>query len=133
MKHLYRSKTNKKIAGICGGFAEYFELDPTLIRIVWLTSVLLGGTGLVLYLFCWLLMPENPEASLATTPLKPLTRSATNRVLAGVCGGLGNYFQIDPILFRIAFIILTIGVGWGILLYIILWIAVPLETNRLKQ
>ena len=61
MKTLYRSQTNKKIAGVCAGFAEYFELDAALIRIIWLSAILLFGTGILLYLICWLIMPPRPE------------------------------------------------------------------------
>ena len=57
MKKLRRTGYNKKIAGVCGAFADYFDLDPTLIRIIWACSILLGGTGLLAYLICWLLIP----------------------------------------------------------------------------
>lgn len=58
---------------------------------------------------------------------KRLYRSRTNRMLGGVCGGLGAYFNIDPTLIRLAFVLLFFGVGAGPLLYIILWIVVPEE------
>lgn len=58
---------------------------------------------------------------------KRLYRSRTNRKLGGVCGGLGAYFNMDPTLFRIIFLILFLGVGQGLVLYIILWLLVPLE------
>ena len=56
-KRLYRSSTDKKIAGVCSGFAEYFGLDPVLVRIAWAALVIYGGSGLVLYLICWLVIP----------------------------------------------------------------------------
>lgn len=56
---------------------------------------------------------------------KRLYRSKTDRVILGVCGGLGEYFDIDPIIFRIAFIALTIGAGSGVLLYIVLALLTP--------
>lgn len=58
---------------------------------------------------------------------KRLYRSRTNRKLGGVCGGLGAYFNMDPTLFRIIFLILFLGVGQGLVLYIIMWLLVPLE------
>ena len=125
MKHLYRSKLNKKIAGVCGGFSEYFELDPALVRLVWLAAILLGGSGILIYLACWLIMPINPNPTPVEPILRPLTRSVSNKIIAGVCGGLGDYFQMDPVLVRITFLILTVCIGWGILFYIILWISVP--------
>jgi phage shock protein C len=60
---------------------------------------------------------------------KRLTRSYSNSVIAGVCGGLGNYFNLDPVLVRAIFLLLFLLGGGGLLLYIILWIVVPRETN----
>lgn len=54
-----------------------------------------------------------------------LRRSTSDKVVAGVCGGLGRYFGVDPVWFRLAFIILAIGGGSGVLLYVIGWIAIP--------
>ena len=56
---------------------------------------------------------------------KILYRSVTNRVILGVCGGLGEYFNIDPIIFRLIFILLSFGGGSGIILYIILAFLIP--------
>ena len=56
-KKLARS-TNKKLAGVCGGLAEYFGFDASIVRIVWLLCVLFGGFGLLAYLFMWIVMPE---------------------------------------------------------------------------
>jgi len=56
-KKLKRS-SNVMIAGVASGVAEYFNIDPTIVRIVWATSVLLGGLGVFLYLICWLIMPK---------------------------------------------------------------------------
>ena len=56
---------------------------------------------------------------------KRLFRSKSNQVIAGVCGGLGEYFNTDPILFRLLFVVAFIFCGSGLLVYIILWIAVP--------
>ncbi len=56
---------------------------------------------------------------------KRLFRDPDNRILGGVCGGLGAYFNIDPIVFRIIFILIAFGMGSGLIIYIILWIAIP--------
>ncbi len=65
---------------------------------------------------------------------KKLKRSATNKIFGGVCGGLGQYFEIDPVIFRIIFLVLLFLAGGGFLLYVLLWILVPLEnvTNTNK-
>ncbi len=58
MKKLIRSTTDRKIAGVCGGLGEYFGVDPTLIRIGWVIFCLLGGSGLLAYIICALIIPE---------------------------------------------------------------------------
>ena len=55
-KKLVRS-ANKKLAGVCGGLAEYLGLDASIVRIVWLLCVLLAGSGLLAYLIMWIVMP----------------------------------------------------------------------------
>ncbi len=59
-KKLYLSRTNKKIAGVCGGFAEYLDMDPTLVRLIWVMTALFAGWGLLGYLIAWLVIPEEP-------------------------------------------------------------------------
>ncbi len=61
-KKLYRSKTDRKLAGVCGGIGEYFEVDPVLIRLLWIFFTLAGGGGLLAYIIAWLVVPEAPEA-----------------------------------------------------------------------
>ena len=59
MKKLYRSKTDRKIAGVCGGLGEYFNVDPTIFRVVFLILLLPGGLpGFVPYLILWYVMPK---------------------------------------------------------------------------
>lgn len=57
-KKLFRSRTNRKIAGVCGGLGDYFNIDPTLVRILFLIFLLFGGGGLLLYIICWIAVPE---------------------------------------------------------------------------
>ena len=57
-KKLFRSNVDKKLCGVCGGIAEYFELDPTVVRILWVIFCLLGGCGVLAYLICALLIPS---------------------------------------------------------------------------
>jgi phage shock protein C len=60
-RRLYRSRTDRKLAGVCGGLAQYFNTDATLIRVLFVVLALLGGPGLVIYLLMWILVPEEPE------------------------------------------------------------------------
>ena len=60
-KRLYRSRTDRMVAGVAGGMAEYFDVDPTLMRILWAGSLILGGfPGLFLYFACMAIIPEEP-------------------------------------------------------------------------
>ena len=59
-KKLYRSTSDRKICGVCGGIAAYFNLDPTLVRVLWAALSLFAGGGIILYLVAALLMPEEP-------------------------------------------------------------------------
>lgn len=59
-KKLYRSTTDAKIAGVCGGLAEYFDVDPTIVRLVWILLVLAAGTGILAYIIAWIIVPINP-------------------------------------------------------------------------
>lgn len=61
MKKLYRSRINKKLCGVCGGFAEYFEIDPTILRILLILFVLCGGAGILAYIVAALVMQNNPN------------------------------------------------------------------------
>lgn len=58
---LYRSKTERKVAGVCGGIAEYFDVDPTIIRLAWLIAVFCAGGGLLAYLIAMIVIPEKPD------------------------------------------------------------------------
>jgi phage shock protein C len=59
-RKLYRSRTNRKLAGVCGGLAQYLNADATLIRVLFVVLALLGGPGLVIYLLMWIIVPEEP-------------------------------------------------------------------------
>jgi len=63
MKKLYLSDKDRKIAGVCGGLGEYYQVDPTVIRIAWivLTILSLGVGGIVIYLLMWLVIPRRPK------------------------------------------------------------------------
>jgi phage shock protein C len=62
-RKLYRSRKEKMIGGVAGGLAEYFEIDPTLVRIIFIVSLFLGGSGILAYIILWILVPEEPYVS----------------------------------------------------------------------
>lgn len=74
-ENLHKSHRNKVFAGVCGGLGEYFNVDATLIRLVWALAVFVGGTGLFFYILAIIIMPSDPSAPVrakaGNTPAKP--------------------------------------------------------------
>lgn len=222
-QRLYRSRTNKVFAGVCGGLAEYFDVDPIIIRILFILMVLFGGSGIFLYIAAIFIIPQKPYAvadfnqpadqslpvsvssnarnifgyiliigggllllanlnvfhifdfigdafeyifpillivlgmaviyyrqanpqtesvpgsqptsgeqqetyQAQTQSPKQFRRSFTDKKIAGVCGGLANYFGIDPSIMRMLYVILCLAsFGAGLVLYIILALVVPYD------
>jgi len=61
-KKLYRSLTDRKIAGICGGLGDYFNIDSTIVRLIWLAMIFAVGTGVLAYIIGWIIVPKEPVA-----------------------------------------------------------------------
>ncbi len=59
-KKLYKSNQNKMIDGVCGGIAEYFGIDPTVVRLIWALFSLMGGCGILAYIIAAIIIPRNP-------------------------------------------------------------------------
>ena len=57
-KRLYKSSTDKKVCGVCGGIANYFDVDPTVIRLIWVIFTRAGGSGLIAYIIAAIIMPD---------------------------------------------------------------------------
>lgn len=68
-KRLYRSRTDRMIGGVCGGLGEYLEIDPTIIRVLWVVVALMGA-GVLAYLVMWIIVPEAPGEA-APPPVPP--------------------------------------------------------------
>ncbi|ETO93406.1 PspC domain-containing protein [Legionella oakridgensis] len=60
-KKLYRSRRERMLAGVCGGLAQYFEIDPTWMRLIFILFFFLGGSALLAYVILWILVPLEPE------------------------------------------------------------------------
>lgn len=73
-KRLMRSVSDRKIAGVCAGLAEYFDLDVTIIRVVWLLLLLCAGTGLLAYIIMWIVVPLAPESLASPAVATPAGR-----------------------------------------------------------
>lgn len=80
-RRLTRSKTDRQIAGVAGGIAEYFDLDPTLVRVIWVLLIILpGGAGLIPYIILWIVLPEETGPP---TPSSPALHIAEERYARG--------------------------------------------------
>ena len=124
MNRLYRYPSERKIAGVCAGLGEYFEVDPLVFRLGFLAVSLLGGAGILVYAIMWVMVPPATGAA-QPRPSNAPHLSTTHIKLGGVCGGLGEFFHLDPVLFRIGMVVLACFWGFGFLLYAILWLLMP--------
>ena len=61
-KRLYKIEEGKKLCGVCGGIAEYLNIDPTVIRLLWILFTALGGSGIIAYIICALIFPSKSQA-----------------------------------------------------------------------
>ena len=153
-RSLRRDTTHKMIAGVCSGLANYFKIDPTWIRLIF---VLFFSVLFWVYIVLWIVLKAEP---LDWSGIKRLYRNPGDRVLGGVCGGLAAYFKIDSWIPRLIFLIPLVlsftsissfpffiwdkmfpiphaewnmKINGGILLvYIILWIITP-QAKTVKQ
>src|SRR5690606_38795521 len=97
-KRLHRSKQDSLIGGVCGGIAQYFGVDPIIVRLAFVFISLAWGAGILVYLLLWALLPIG---TFAVQPLKRrLYRNPDKKVVGGVCGGLAAYLNIDPVIPR---------------------------------
>lgn len=60
-KRLYRSRTDRRLWGVCGGIGEYFNIDPVIVRLMWILFTLAGGGGIIAYIIAYLIVPEQSE------------------------------------------------------------------------
>jgi phage shock protein C len=129
-RRLMRSRLDAKVAGVCAGLANYFEVDVVLVRAAWVVFSIVPGVligGVIAYLAAWLVMPEGTEPARAPQARR-LTRSATDKKIAGVCGGLAEYFSVDATPIRLLWIILSILCGavvGGVIAYLVAWLIIP--------
>lgn len=206
-RKLYRSELNRMIGGVCGGFGEYFNVDPNLMRLIFVIMAFLGGSGILIYIASLIIIPNNPEQ----TPVEPresiikdktlfwgsllivvgmflifrqmglfysfnfwhipwqsvwavalilvgavllfnkskkdkakeggeesekkqLYRSRDQKMIAGVCGGLAEYFELDVSIIRVLWVIGTLlSIGVGILIYVIMLIVFPEKPEELDD
>lgn len=123
------------LAGVCEGLGSRMGLEPTMLRILFLASLLFGGAGLVLYAVLWWLIPTESqrviEPTIWTTDgqgrrVPPFARTQADRKVLGVCGGLARRWQVDSAIVRLgALTLVALSAGVALVAYFVLAIVMP--------
>jgi phage shock protein PspC (stress-responsive transcriptional regulator) len=147
-KRLYRDENNRILGGVCSGIAAYFGIDPVIVRVLFIVS----GIGFLLYVLLWIFVPGS--SMLVNGVRKRLYRNPDGKIIGGVCSGMGSYFNVNPWLPRIIFLIpfISFFFRWGhigpltfpnflsfsfspgtFIIYIILWLVIPEATTTSEK
>ena len=124
MERFHRLSNDKKLAGVCAGLGEYFDIDPIFFRLLFVVSLFFGGLGALVYLLLWAMAPEKAGEA-QRRPAASLHLSRSDRKIAGVCGGLGDWLDVDPVFLRVAFVLFALLFGLGAVVYVVLWLFLP--------
>ncbi len=130
-RKLFRDVRRKILGGVCSGIAHYLSIDPLWIRLLFLALFFgfwfippASGIALIGYLVLWAVTPASGELEEDNT-IKRLYRNPEERVIGGVSSGIAAFFGTDPLVIRLLFVLSVLVFGFGILLYIILWMITP--------
>ena len=127
-KRLYRSPV-KKVCGKCGGFADYFKVDPTVIRIAVVLATIYTAVipALVVYFILALVFPEAPENYYEYYGVNNAKRlyKGSEKTVSGVCSGIAEFLKIDVTIIRLAFVFFILCLGTGLFAYIACAILIP--------
>src|SRR5688572_2479408 len=138
-RRITRIPEEGQIGGVCAGLAAYFDSDVTLIRLAWVILSIVPGLlfgGALVYAICWVLLPVATPGERHIYRGPKLTRSVTNRQIAGVCGGLAEYLGVVSTIIRIASAVLAIYPGaiiGGGIAYVIGWMVIPARQAPLSS
>jgi len=114
-KKLYRSKTNSMIGGVCGGLAEYFDIDPTIVRLVMVLLILAEGLGVIAYVIAWIFVPQRKEAEEEVVVEGTTISQTDNRLLLGlILIVVGIVFILNNFLAWFSF-----GILWPLVLVVL--------------
>lgn len=138
-KKLYRDENDKVLGGVCSGLAHYFGIDVAVVRIIFVILAISFGFGIIPYLVLWVAVPSTATMEIGGLR-KKLYRDNDDKIIAGVCSGLGNYFGINAWIPRVLFVLplLSFAANWhdfhfvrlafspgSVMIYIILWLVLP--------
>lgn len=116
------------IAGVAAGFAQYAQTDVAIIRVLLIVcTIFFPGSGLLIYLVLWIALPQGLPIPEQTSPqmARKLYRSREGKTIGGVAKGLSAYLNIETSIVRLAFLLLIFAGGFGIILYLALWVSMP--------
>jgi phage shock protein PspC (stress-responsive transcriptional regulator) len=152
-KRLYRDENNKVLGGVCSGIANYFGMDPVIIRIIFVVLLFAGGIGFLPYIIFWIAVPSSATTVIGGSR-KKFFRDPDDKIVAGVCSGISNYFGINAWIPRVLFLLpfISIAFRWGhwgfydfpsflnfsvspgsLIIYIILWLVIPEATTTAEK
>ncbi len=124
-KKLLRDQKRKILGGVCAGFGHYFNIDPVWPRLLFALLVLGSyGSLIIVYIILWIVLPASEDLE-EEPSVKKMFRDTEKKVIGGVASGVAAFFGADIALIRVLFVIATIFGGLGLIVYIILWIALP--------
>jgi len=103
-KRLYRDENDKVLGGVCAGLANYFGIDKTVVRIIFIVLIISFGFGFIPYIILWIALPSSATKVIGGTR-KRLFRDPEDKKIAGVCSGLGNFFGVNPWIPRVIFLL----------------------------
>ncbi len=151
-KKLVRLENKKILGGVCAGFAKYFAIDPLWPRLIAILILFSGNIKLnfgsfdifpfnnfnlnlsfgifaaIAYIVLWVILPVSYDLT-EDKNIKKLYRNPDDKVLGGVSSGLSAYFNFEVLYIRLAFVLLIVAGGSGILIYLILWIITPVASS----
>ncbi|MDE3142886.1 MAG: PspC domain-containing protein [Bacteroidota bacterium] len=144
-RRFYRDENHKVLGGVCSGIANYFGIDPVIVRVIFLVTTFGAGFGFLAYLILWVAAPSSASKVIGSQR-KRLFRDPEEKIIAGVCSGLAQYFNISVWIPRLLFLIPFISFvfrsthwdWWGfphflslsfspgaLFIYIIFWLVIP--------
>ena len=130
-RRLTRRPAHSWLGGVCAGLADYLDVDVTLVRAAWVVLSVVPGFivgGFLAYLLAWLLIPGDTASDAAAPSQRTLTRSTTDKRIAGVCGGLAEHFGVDSTPIRLLWIVLSVvpgAIAGGLIVYGLAWVIMP--------
>lgn len=137
VRPLTRSRADRKIAGVCVGLAAYLEVDVVLVRAAWACLSIVPGVlvgGVVVYAAAWILMPESTDL-MVPPQVRQIRRSASDKKVAGICGGVADYYGVDATAVRLLWVAVSVVAGaviGGVIAYLVAWLIIPAPTERLS-